>query len=103
MKRKNMKDGEINLLSLLIYMETDFTFSHKLGRPKKLTDSEAYEAKLKAKRKWRRKNSSRVSAYNELYRDKHSKKSKKRSHLSPSTVKKIKKHKHNEINNVIRL
>lgn len=49
----------------------NYTFTHNIGRPKTLTASEAYNAKLEAKRKWRRENRERVSAYNEMYRETH--------------------------------
>ena len=70
--------------------EEDIVFYNKGGRPKELTKKEAYEAKLEAKRRWRKKNKDRVSLYNEMYREaeqkkisrKKSKKRSKKSHKS---------------------
>ncbi len=48
---------------------------HKKGRrPKELTVSEAHQAKLDAKRRWRKKNKERIALYNEMYNKKQSKK-----------------------------
>lgn len=57
----------------------EFTFYKKGGRPRELSKKEAYEAKLEAKRRWRKKNKKRVSVYNELYRGKSKRESRKRS------------------------
>ena len=58
----------------------EIIFYNKGGRPKELTKKEAYEAKLLAKKKWRKSNKDRVALYNEMYRSgSKKKKSKKKS------------------------
>ena len=68
-------------------------FYNKGGRPKELTKKESYKAQLKAKRKWRKFNKERISLYNEMYRNKESKKrkgSKRNSRKGSQVVKVVK-------------